>query len=41
MGEMINLLIAVGQLVVMVLVAYVLLKVAGLIQKMSEKLEKD
>lgn len=41
MGEMINLLNAVGQLVVMILAAYVLLKLAGLIEKLGSKLEKD
>lgn len=41
MGEMISLLNAVGQLVVMVLVAYVLLRMAGLIEKLGGKLEKD
>jgi hypothetical protein len=41
MGEMISLLNAVGQLVVMILVAYVLLRLAGLIQKLADKLEKD
>jgi hypothetical protein len=41
MGEMISLLNAVGQLVVMILVAYVLLRLAGLIQKLATKLEKD
>ncbi len=41
MAEMISLLNAVGQLVVMILVAYVLLRLAGLIQKLAGKLEKD
>lgn len=41
MGEMISLLNAVGQLVVMILVAYVLLRLAGLIQKLGGKLDKD
>lgn len=41
MGEMVNLLTAVGQIVVMVVAAYVLLRLAGLIQKLGDKLEKD
>lgn len=41
MSEMIGLLNAVGQLVVMVLIAYVLLRLAGLIEKLGGKLEKD
>lgn len=41
MGEMISLLNAVGQLVVMILAAYVLLRLAGLIQKLGDKLQKD
>ena len=38
MGEMIGLLTALGQLVVMVLVAFVLLKLAGLIEKLGNKI---
>ena len=41
MGEMIGLLNAVGQLVVVVLVAYVLLRLAELIEKIGDKLQKD
>lgn len=41
MGELIGLLNAVGQLTVMILVAYVLLKLAGLVQKLTDKLDKS
>ncbi len=38
MGEMISLINTVGQLMVTLLIAYVLLKLAGFIQKLGEKL---
>ena len=38
MGEMISLMSAVGQLIVVIFMAYVLIKLAGLIQKLGEKL---
>ncbi len=41
MGEIISLLNAVGQLVVMVLAAYVLYKLASLIEKIGDKVQKD
>lgn len=41
MMDIVGLLTALGQLVIMLLVAYVLLKLAGLIQKIGDKVEKD
>jgi len=38
MGEMVSLLNTIGQLTVTLLMAYVLLKLAGFIQKLGEKL---
>ena len=38
MGEMISMINTVGQLMVTLLIAYVLLKLAGFIQKLGEKL---